>query len=351
MYFVLYDRHLKSIGETYILETWSRVRRAIDFDTVSLIGEMIPYSAEPFFVVINDNRGHSLFSGLASIPIIDEKYRKTRLTLKDYATLFNTEIIVDWSRLLARPSLSDYISALLALWHSQTDIGFDGIEWDVSELDDMIWSEDFPLGTGVESVFLYDLIESAMVFYGITCDPFLDVSRKKLVFNFKKARCMPSIIKIKEFDTQNFEKSFGQFNRANIYSSGYELSSQWAITEDNQVVKLPHEGVNLLYPAKSRNFIAEKPSDELTTEQSLWNATYKGVMALSENRFQESLTLDVKRYAPYMDISYLDFSHLVTVYTPEGIYKDLPVGEIETNSQGSHIIRLGYQTQEFTQEI
>ena len=56
MYFVLYDKDLKSIGETKILERWNRVQRATDFDDISITGEQILYSANPFLVVINDRQ-------------------------------------------------------------------------------------------------------------------------------------------------------------------------------------------------------------------------------------------------------------------------------------------------------
>ena len=77
MYFVLYDRHVKSIGETYILESWNRIQRATDFDEMKIVGEEIPQEANPFFVVVNDRQGKQLFSGLASTPSIDDKTKKT----------------------------------------------------------------------------------------------------------------------------------------------------------------------------------------------------------------------------------------------------------------------------------
>ena len=83
MYFVLYDRHLNSIGETYILEDWSRIQRAVDFDETRISGEQIPYSADPFCVVINDRQGKQVFSGLASTPSTDEKNFKFKRKEKE----------------------------------------------------------------------------------------------------------------------------------------------------------------------------------------------------------------------------------------------------------------------------
>ena len=91
MYFVLYDRHLRSIGETCILESWSRIQRAVDFDDLKIVGEEIPYSAEPYFVVVNDRQGKIKFSGLASTPIIDDKQKKiTKISNNDI--VFNRDL-------------------------------------------------------------------------------------------------------------------------------------------------------------------------------------------------------------------------------------------------------------------
>ena len=66
MYFVLYDKNMNPIGDTYILEDWSRIQRAVDYDALDIIGEQIPYFLNPVFVVANNHRGNMLFSGLAS---------------------------------------------------------------------------------------------------------------------------------------------------------------------------------------------------------------------------------------------------------------------------------------------
>ena len=82
MFFVLYDSFFKTIGETYIAESWTRTQRAVDLDEATVVGEQIPASAEPFFVTVNNNKGHQIFSGVASTPSIDEKAKKTTLILK-----------------------------------------------------------------------------------------------------------------------------------------------------------------------------------------------------------------------------------------------------------------------------
>lgn len=352
MYFVLYDRNLHSIGKTYILESWSRVERAVDFDDAKLIGEKIPYSSEPFIVVANDKHGSMLFSGLASTPSIDEKSSKTTILLKDYATLFNTEILIDWSEFSGN-TVADFISFVFDTWLSQTNVGFNNIVYDVSKLAETQLDTDISLGTEIENVSVHDLIFDAINYYNLYYRTSLDIKRKILKFQFLKAFAREQEMKLADFDISGIEKSFGEYNRVTIYDQSYNKIQQWALTEENTIEQLP-SSKNLIYPAKNRNFIAEKGSDTDTVEDrqnAVYSAIYDGVMGLAQNRYQENLDLNVQKYRSVIDLTVVDFSYSIKVYSDEGFYKELPVGEIETDSSGTHIVRLGYRIQELTQEI
>lgn len=360
MYFVLYDKNFNSIGETYNLESWSRIERSHDFDEMKIVGEKIPSYSEPFLVVVKDHKGKLKFSGLASTPSTDDKLNKTSIMLKDYTTLWNTEILIDWGQLMESESddfiltLEEYLDFILACWLRQTDIGLKKVEWDTSKLYDIEWDEEnlnVNDKTGIESLFLYDHISKVLSYYNIYCIPELDLYDETLTFIFYPIDTSSSIsIRLQDFGVPEIEKSFGEFNRVTIYNHVYEQIQTWGITENNQVVKLPTEK-NLIYPAKNKNFIAEEPSEELSENQSLWNAVYEAVMELSLNRYQINIDLDFQQYSSIIEASTLNFSRLVSVYTEEGLYRELPVGEVETNSSGKHIVRLGYRIQELTQEI
>lgn len=344
MYFVLYDRFLNSIGDTYILESWQRTQRAVDFDDLKIVGEQIPYSAEPFIVAINDRQGHLQFSGLASTPTIDDKTKKTSLSLKDYTTLFNTEIIVDWSK-FSGTTLDKYFDFIFGCWKEQTDVGFSTILWDVTRLSNILLDPEIPLGDGKESVLLNDLVRDAILYYDLYCLPSLNIFGKTLTFIFHQANINHASVRLKDFGINTVEKSFGEYNRATVYDSEYNLNQTWSLTEDNSVVKLPSEK-NLVYPAKNRNFIAQE-----SDTNSLNDALYDAVMGLAENRYQENIDLNAQLNTSMLDLSSLDFSYSVEVYTEDGYYRKLPVGEIETDSKGKHIVRLGYRVQELTQEL
>lgn len=427
MYFVLYDRFLRSIGETYVLESWSRTQRAIDFDEMNIIGEQIPYSADPFFVVVNDRQGKMMFSGLASTPSIDDKTKKTSLSLKDYMTLFNTEIIVAWGNFHGQ-TVAEYLNFILSLWLNQQDVGFEGIQWDVSQISDMLLdSENIPLGSNVESVQLYSLVLDAMNYYNIHCDAQLNVFKKTLTFSFKKSAVNPLSIRLEDFGIRTIEKSFGEYNRARVYSADFSLLEEWGIAENNTLGRIitldigselssasgtsrlelfvlggalyvgdvlhygdetatvveynededvytlrcsstgyfiskqgssikalcsgsntyiESETFSFVYPAKSKNFVASSVG-----ESDVSDAIYDAVMGLAGNRYQENIDLDVQQYKSILDLTAVDFSYRISVYMQNGYYRDLPVGEIETDSKGKHIVRLGYRIQELTQEL
>lgn len=349
MFFAMYDRFLKTIGDTYILESWSRIQRAVDFDEMKIVGEQIQSSANPFFVVANDKQGKMMFSGLASTPSIDEKTKKTTMYLKDYMTLLNTEILVDWGSFKG-DTVAEYLDFILSTWLDQTDVGFNGITWDVSNLSKTVLDPEIPIGEGVENVSVYPLVLDVLNYYNVYCDPKLNIFKKKLIFNFCKGSMHIMSIRLKDFGVTNIEKSFGEHNRATVYTYSKEKDQEWGITADNRIIKIyPSEvdnSVSLVYPAKNRNFIsAENNSD------ALYNAIYDAVMSLARNRYQENIDLNAQQYKSILDLTKVDFSYKIAVYTEEGYYKDLPVGEIETNSKGTHIVRLGQRIQELTQEL
>ena len=358
MYFVLYDRSLRSIGETYILESWSQIKRAVDFDDLKITGEQIPYSADPFLVVVNDRQGKLKFSGLASTPVIDDKSKKTTISLKDYATLFNTEIVIDW-RTFKGSTLSEYLDFILGLWLSQTETGLPLVTWDLSDISGIGLDKEIVLGASKESTSVHDLVFDAINYYNLYYTAQLNLKEKKLTFSFFSASLRSVSVRLSDFDIDSIEKSFGEYNRATVYDYDYSIHSKWALTKDNRVVRLPSEK-DLVYPAKNRNFVSsyQEPSGSSdTTEElqkrsdALYDSLYSAVMELAQNRYQENIDLNVQTYKSIIDLSTVDFSYSIDVYLSDGFYKTLPVGEIETDSKGKHILRLGYRIQELTQEL
>lgn len=426
MYFVLYDRNFNSIGETYLLESWSRIQRATDFDELRIKGDMTPYSADPFFVVVNDRQGKMKFSGLASTPVIDDKNHKTSISLKDYMTLMNSEILIPSGSFSDLSNVGQYLDVLLSLWSEQVYVGINNISWDVSSLAGIPWdNESLPIPEETENSLLYDRVRDAISYYNLYCTPILNIYKKELKFVFHRSSMNKLSLKLSDFGIPYVEKSFGEYNRSTIYSSDFHVFQSWALTTDNILIRsdLPSININiggelssdedsvllelfdssrmlkegdrikwggdiaeisyvgeegdyeilcnkhsrfyenqqkklngvygnslltlyqdLVYPAKNRNFVAKE-------DESIYSAVYDAVLGLAGNRYQENIDLDAEQYSSVLDIRNVDFSYSFHLYTEEGYYKELPVGEIETNSDGVHIIRLGYRIQELTQEI
>lgn len=344
MYFVLYDRQLNTIGSTYILESWSRTRRAFDYDDAEIEGEQIPANAEPFFVVVNDKRGHMSFSGLASTPINDDKTLKTKIVLKDYRTLFNSDIVVNWS-LFTGTTLKALFDFVLNIWKTQNgEIGFDNILFDTSALDTLLLDSDIELGQESESFDTYQFLSENMAYYSVWVDISLDVHVKSLTFTFKRVGTEVVPIKLSDFGVTKIEKDFGEYNQATVYTDTLTKHGAWCLTADNQIAKLPNTEIQRLYPVKNRNFIASSAETA-----DLNSAIYEAIMGLAENRYAENFDLDATQYKAG-DILYgLDFSTAVQVYTPEGYYKTLPVGSIEQDNKDKYIVGVGYRAQELTQ--
>lgn len=348
MYFVLYDRFLNSIGETYILESWSRTQRAIDLDSLKIEGEQIPFSADPFLVAVNDRQGKIMFSGLASTPVIDDKKKKTSITLKDYCTLWNSDVLINQAQFTGS-TLGGYIDFILNEWKSQENPGFVNISWSV----DAIAGDAIPSiidRESTSSINVYNHLSGLINYCDLYVESMLDLRNKILTYTFKKALVNNVSVRLKDFGVNVIEKSFGEYNRATVYDAAFSISVKWALTKNNSIVKFPTTA-ELVYPAKNRNFIADKPSEELTEQSAINNAEYDAVMNLAKNRYQENIDLDAQQYKSVLDLTDVDFSYKIAVYTDDGYYRSLPVGEIVTDSKGKHIVRLGHRIQELTQEI
>lgn len=423
MYFVLYDKNFKSIGKTYILESWSRVQRAMDLDDIRITGEEIPYSANPFFVAINNQQGKLQFYGLASVPSIEEDQKKTSLSLKDFRTLWKSELLLDWSQWKER-TLSSYLDFIFSQWIKQVDTGVPNILWDLSRLEGIDWDEEnLPIQSTTSSSMMYDLVYNCLKYYNIHCDTVLDISSKSIKYVFKRSGLYKESLRTSDFGVYSIEKSFGEYNRASVYDSSFRKLQSLSLTSDNLIVRTDvtqiqariggelssgddtvlmelldteqlsvgdvikwrgetadvvewdgsqytircqsgsvfhnnrrkdirgsyYKGIltayeDLVYPAKNRIFVAKDA--ESTSE-----AIYDAVMGLSDNRYQENIDLNANEHKSILDLTKVDFSYRIAVYTEDGFYKDLPVGEIETDSNGKHIVRLGLRIQELTQEI
>jgi hypothetical protein len=290
-----------------------------------------------------------MFSGLASTPSIDDKTKKTSLSLKDYLTLLNSEIIIDWNSFNGS-TVASLIDFVFITWKNQIDVGLENIICDTSAISDIALDKELYSFTGKENVLAYDLIADAITYNDLYNETKLDLREKTLTFYFKKANLNSLSIRLSDFGVNAIEKSFGDYNRASVYSSSFVKNQEWALTENNKIVKLP-TSEKVIYPAKNRNFIAEEPSEDLTETQAINDAVYDAVMGLAGNRYQENIDLNAQQYKSIVDLTNIDFSYKINVYTNEGEYKILPVGEIETDSKGKHIVRLGHRIQELTQGV
>jgi hypothetical protein len=291
-----------------------------------------------------------MFSGLASTPSIDDSTKKTSISLKDYLTLFNSEIIIDWDS-FGGETVASFLEYVFDTWKSQIEVGLQNVFCDVCRINDILLDKEVYNFTGKENSLAYTLISNAINYYDIYCESVLDLATKTLTFIFKKASVNKVDIKLSDFGIYFIEKSFGDYNRASVYTKNYVKNQEWGLTEDNLIVKLPTDK-KLIYPAKNKNFIAEESSENLTETEALNNAIYEAVMSLAENRYQENIDLNAQQYKSVIDLTNIDFSYKVDVYTDDGFYRTLPVGEIETDSKGNkHIIRLGHRVQEIIQEL
>ena len=111
------------------------------------------------------------------------------------------------------------------------------------------------------------------------------------------------------------------------------LTSQLTDVSRNNIINLIEEGFIKLNGKTTKPSNKLKENDEIIVEQ------------------KENIDLDAQKFKSIIDLTNADFSYDVEVYADNGYYKSLPIGEIETDSKGKHIVRIGHRVQELTQEL
>lgn len=329
MYFLLYDRGLNSFDGSYILESWTRTQRAYDFDDMQFIGEAVSPEIEPFFVVAMDYRGKQLFGGLCSNPEIDEKTKKSTIIVKDFLTLFNTDIIIDMAPMQTVKELFEYIAV-------NCNCGFSSIQIDTTEIASIILENKADKG----NYLAYEIMSQQFSYYGIYAKSWLDINAKKIVIKFAKLGGENTKkIRLKDFGVERISKNIGEITRVAIFGNDFKKIESFVLGYDNNIYKEPTSN-NLVYPLKTKNFVASS-AEAKDVEQ----AKYDALMELAKNRYNENI--DIEDRFNYLEN--VDFGYLLEVSTEKGIYKMLPLGEIETDSKGKHLFRVGYRPQLLTQ--
>lgn len=348
MYCILYDRNFNSFENAFIVESLKWVRRAYDLDDINVVCEEINVSTEPFFVVIKEDTGQTIVSGLASTPNITTNNGKSTIIVKDLLTLFNTDIILLGAGL---NNFDQFISRVLTDFNRfnfnlpNITINFN------SNLSDVVVNDVLPNHDTYYNA--KNIILSLLLIKDLYYNYSIDIKTKTLIFNFYKSGTITKNIKLADFFNTEIKKQFGDINQVRIYVRGETATSRaiYSLGIDNNIYTGELTGnANRLYPVKNKIFFANSSST-----QDINTAKIDALTELAKRRYQENVNIEISDNFNLERFKNITFSTRFQVINNENlIYKTLPLGEIEvqrnnTNNLDKLILRCGYRQRLLTQ--
>lgn len=335
MYFVLYDKDFKVLGQegTRCIESFKLQRRSYDFSALQITGAKIDSTLDPFWISLNNNDGSIYYMTLFGVASTDEK-NKTKLEAKDLKKIFDNEIVLDFS---FSQKLSDMLLYVWEQFISQIDIGFPISEFNVDDITDInIVSDVREVGKKVYNV--WNLLSSEIYYYNIHIDYKIDPFNKKITFYVKKNNKETRDLVLSDFGITELEKVIGDINMVAVWDK--ELTNiyhTYYLYNDNTIGTNASD-IKRIYPAKCKIY----------NEESIDEGKKKAVLDLALARYYENINITLNNYTMGERLMNVDFTTSFDIYS-DTFYKSLPIGEIEEDEKGTKIIKIGYRPQELTQ--
>jgi hypothetical protein len=318
----LYNRQFQVIGtNAFVIESWKKITRAFETDSIQFVGEVPNIDiTSAVFATVHDKYGNVLFGGLLSTPDSSNKLDKATIYLKDFITMFNTEVILDMT------SYATVDALITAMFGLATETGIT-INLDISAITSI--SLDYAKDT--TSINIKETVFELCKQYNLYYEANIDLVNSQLNIEFGVVGSVTLDLNLNDWDLKVTAQDFGTINKATLVSDLDAVEAVYYLCNDNIIRTAPSEAQKI-YPVKNKNFIGE-------------DKEYNAITTLAENRYQENFDINI------VDTQLEDygFNTLLTLYVNGIIYKQMPIGEIEEDSNGNKTLRIGYRPRLFTQ--
>ena len=365
MYISIYSKN-KDFGKRNHITNLSKVsftlvKRAFDFDTLTADGYTTDDFTEGLIYVINDDNGRPLYSGFCK-NAQQETLTSNKRSFKgdDFRKIFDTEILLDFSQNEAQDfTLSGIFRkvANLVTTSSDNDPELNIFNIEVIIPDDT--TDTSFIGDYTGQYFIknaYSFLKVYLAYFEYWIDSHYDVVNDKIVFEFKKSSGEESI-KLKDFINTRTTTDIG-INKAiatlkvettddegNITPRSLDLPVKYYyLTKDNNIFEGLPESANRVYPVRCKIF----------ENEYLSQAQYDAISALVDARYSEDIKITTDNIYNPLDLSNVELFSYINVYTETGFYKKLPVAEKEirfTAKNKNSIIKLGFKKTLITEII
>ena len=339
MIITFYDKDFNALQDNASLNVgeWNLTRRAVDYDDFTATCEPFLEKINPTFVVFKDDFGRYKYGAFAGIPELT-KDNQTKLQASDLKTIFNNEILVQFS---VYSTLKDYFDALFSVFGTQAIQSSFTIEYDTTRISSVSMSSLSP-ETELKSYNVWeDCIVPYLKYYNVFIETSLNIKQKKIIFTLKLCNDKTMPLRLWEYDIKNYGKyitSINEVQGAVLYNGSITYGFKWILTADNSITT--NTANRDLYPIK-RKLIVKETEDSNEVLTLLNEVNVEALKTLVEARYQESFTIQVDNDQRYSNVN---FDTSFNIYSERGqFYKFLPLGEITENNKGQKTIKIGYK--------
>lgn len=340
-----YDKNFKGLQDNASLvvdnDSYSLVRRGVDFDSLSCTCEPFTENIQPAFVVVKNDRGNYVYACLAGIPQLN-KDNQTEIVGSDLKTMFKSDIVMDIATDFPEgfSSVNAFLTAVFDAWQAQVNQGSFSVRLAFNDNVGTIAFEHLtPPANGPK---IYDAWEGFFApylrYYGLFMTSSIDLSSKSVTFHVGKAMYRDKTVKLWELGIRDYGKWVASVNETQcaVYNGADKSVSygyKWILTSQNAVTT--DEAKRDIYPIKRK--VIWKETDDTEQVTALKNeGNREALEELAGSMFNENLELS--------DVD-ADFETKFNIFVRKGedLYKSLPCGELHYKAAGLVKVQVGYR--------
>lgn len=354
------------------------IKRPVELNELSFTCEAFDQDIDPTFLVVTDDRDRYVYGCLAGVPSVNDK-NQAQIYGADLRSMLSSDVILNSSGSIYVGQAIEYIFTQwaiqlgykLSIWQSTgsstvlTSVVQTGIiDCEISYVDDANYVEiedDGYLAYYPNAAYnALEEIQNLLRYYNMYLDTELDVVNKKIKFII--GQTMISDERIENFDPQKIKLwEYGIKNYGKITTDVNECQGYVVISENKEADPPSHpEPYTIDHWYSTYNNIASVrwillSNGDITTDPTNRNIfpikrhiVTSNESMIEANRLALEELLDVK-FAEDIELPATDikpkFETIFNVYAREGegLYKQLPCGELQYDATGLVKFKIGYR--------
>ena len=329
-----YDKNFKGLQDNASLvvakDSYSLVKRPVEMNTISCVCEAFTEDIQPTFLVIQDNKGGYIYGCLAGIPLLNEK-NQTEINGTDLKSMLSSDVILDVTSYI---TVNDYINYVFNQWKEQVNQDSFNVELIYNENVGTITMTDLkPSATEKDVYNAYNEIAQYLKFYDLYLDSSIDLVNKKVIFTIGRTMFKNLNIRLSDYGVKNYGKWIadtnecqGYYNNNGTWNTGYK----WILTSNNKITTT--ESLRDIYPIKRKVIV---------NTESIAKANEESLTELLNSLYNENIELNADDILT--DNASFETKFSIYLKKGQGLYKELPCGELHYNANGLTKVQIGYR--------